>query len=159
MKPEEILARRLAAEIDAELATMAALGEEFANAPRTDDTYSVRARGSILHDFYNGVERVFIRIAGELNGGVPHGEQWHRDLLVNMTLDISDVRPAVVGKGLARVLGEYLRFRHVFRNVYGSVLEAGRMATLEERLPETLAEFRKCIEGFVCWMLGRSKRV
>lgn len=155
MKPEEVLARRLAAEIEAELATMAALGEEFLNAPRADDTYSVRARGSILHDFYNGIERVFVRIARELNGGVPRGEQWHRDLIDDMALEIPGVRPAVVDKDLANVLGEYLRFWHVFRNVYGGVLETGRMASLEERLPETLAAFRQCIQGFVCWMLGR----
>lgn len=161
MNPEEVLARRLAAEIEAELATMAALGEEFDDAPRADDTYSVRARGSILHDFSNGVERVFLRIARELNGGVPRGEQWRRDLIDDMALEIPDVRPAVVNKRLASVLGEYLRFRHVFRHC-GGLSQTGRMAPLEERLRETLTAFRQCIEGFVCWMLGRgdgAKRV
>ena len=155
MKPEEVLARRLAAEVESELAALAALGKEFADAPKGDDTYSVRARGSILHDFYNGVERVFLRIARELNGGVPRGDQWHRDLIGDMALAIQEVRPAVIDDDLAAVLGEFLRFRHVFRNVYGGVLDAGRMALLEERLPETLALFRKRIEVFVCWMLGR----
>ena len=63
MRLEEVLARRLAAEIESELASLSALGEELAKAPQQDDIYSLRARGSILHDFYNGVERVFIRIA------------------------------------------------------------------------------------------------
>ena len=116
-------------------------------------TGSLRARGSILHDFYNGVERVFVRIARELNGGVPRGDQWDRDLVDDMTLDIPEVRPAVIDQGLARTLGEYLRFRHVFRNVYGGVLEAERMASLEKRLPETLAAFRDRVETFVSWML------
>jgi len=80
VKPEEILARRLAAEIESELAALAALGEEFANTPKGDETYSVRARGSILHDFYNGVERVFLRIARELNGGVPATNRRFRSL-------------------------------------------------------------------------------
>lgn len=155
MKPEEVLARRLAAEIESELEALAALGEEFAYAPKGDDTYSVRARGSILHDFYNGVERVFLRIARELNGGVPRGDQWHRDLIGDMALTIQEVRPAVIDDDLAAVLGEFLRFRHVFRNVYGGVLDAQRMALLEQRLPETLALFRKRIEVFICWMLGR----
>ena len=150
---EEVLARRLAAEIESELASLSALGEELANAPRQDDIYSLRARGSILHDFYNGVERVFVRIARELNGGVPRGDQWHRDLVDDMTLDIPEVRPAVIDRSLARTLGEYLRFRHVFRNVYGGVLEAERMASLEKRLPGTLAAFRDRVETFVAWML------
>lgn len=153
MRLKEVLARRLAAEIESELASLSALGEELANAPQQDDIYSLRARGSILHDFYNGFERVFIRIAPVLNGGIPRGDQWHRDLVDDMTLDIPEVRPAVIDQGLARTLGEYLRFRHVFRNVYGGVLEAERMASLEKRLPETLAAFRDRVETFVAWML------
>lgn len=156
MRLEEIVARRLAAEMESELATMTSLGEELANAPQGTDSYSLRARGSILHDFYNGVERVFLRIARELNGGVPRGEQWHRDLVDDMALEIPGVRPAVIDGGLANVLGEYLRFRHVFRNVYGGVLESQRMVSLEDRLPETLAAFRECVEGFARWMLGRA---
>ena len=153
MRLEEVVARRLAAEVESELASLAALGEELAKAPRQDDTYSVRARGSILHDFYNGVERVFLRIARELNGGVPRGDQWHRDLVDDMTLHIAEVRPAVIDQGLAGTLGDYLRFRHLFRNVYGGVLDAERMASLEERLPETLAAFRERVEAFLAWML------
>ena len=152
---EEDVARRLATEIESELASLTALGEELAKAPRQDDIYSARARGSILHDFYNGVERVFLRIAGELNGGVLRGDQWHRDLVDDMTLEIAEVRPAVIDLDLARTLGDYLRFRHLFRNVYGGVLDAERMASLERRLPETLAAFRERVEAFVAWMLDR----
>ena len=77
----------------------------------------------------------------------------HRDLIDDMALEIPDVRPAVVDMSLANVLGEYLRFRHVFRHC-GGVSQTGRMAPLEERLRETLTAFRQSIEGFVCWMLG-----
>ncbi len=114
MKPELALAHRLAAEIESELEALAALGEEFADTPRGNEVHSVRARGSILHDFYNGVERVLLRIARELNGGVPRGEQWHRDLIGDMALTIPGLRSAVIDDDLAVVLGEYLRFRHVF---------------------------------------------
>lgn len=36
--------------------------------------------------------------AEELNGGVPRSEQWHRQLLLDMTLDLPSVRPAVVSR-------------------------------------------------------------
>lgn len=114
----------------------------------------MRARGSILHDFYGGVERIFVRIAGDLNGGVPRAEQWHRELVGNMTLEIPEVRPAVLDPALAEALGEYLGFRRVFRNVYGFVLEAERLRPLEERLPATLAAFRERIRAFLAWMSG-----
>ena len=154
MRLEEVLVRRLAAEIEAELAGLDELERELANAPRQDDSYSLRARGSILHDFYGGVERVFVRIASELNGGVPRAEQWHRELVRNMTLEIPEVRPAVLDPALAEALGAYLRFRRLFRNVYGSVIEAERLHPLEERLPATLAAFRERIRAFLSWMLG-----
>jgi len=155
--PERAFARRLAAEIEHELEGLEQLGEEVAAAPLDDDnTFALRARGSMLHDFYGGIERVFVRIAEELDGGVPHGEQWHRQMLTDMSLEIPGVRPAVIERDLARQLGDYLRFRHVFRNVYGSLLEAGRLRPLEEKLPDVLAAFRTQIRAFLAWAVGGS---
>ncbi len=154
MTREETLLRRLAAEVTNELASLERLAQELAGAPSGPDTYSLRARGSILHDFYSGVERIFVRIAGELNGGVPQAERWHQELLGDMVLEIPKVRPAVIDAQLSKELGEYLRFRHVFRNVYGSGLEADRLQALADRLPATLAAFRQRIGAFLSWMLG-----
>lgn len=154
MTPDEAFARRLAAEIEHELERLEQLREELAAAPRDDDTFTLRARGSMLHDFYSGIERVFVRIAEELNGGVPQGEQWHRQIITDMSLEIPGVRPAVIEADLARQLADYLRFRHVFRNVYGSLLEAERMRPLEERLPAVLATFRAQVRAFLAWMIG-----
>ena len=154
MTLEEAFARRLAAEIEHELEGLDALRDELATAPRDDDTFALRARGSMLHDFYGGVERIFVRIAEELNGGVPQGERWHRQIVTDMTLDIPDVRPAVIDAALAAELGNFLRFRHLFRNVYGSLLQAERMRPLEERLPAVQAAFRRDVRAFLTWMLG-----
>ena len=154
MKLEEVLVRRLAAEINDELDALDALVQELAHAPESDDSYARRARGSILHDFYNGVERIFERVARELNGGVPKAEQWHRELLDNMALGIPEVRPPLIDQPLAATLHEYRRFRHLFRNVYGTVLETGRLRILEERLPDTLVAFRRQVSAFLQWMVG-----
>ena len=154
MKLDEAFARRLAAEIESELGHLDLLQEQSATAPRADDTFSLRARGSILHDFYNGIERVFVRIAEELNGGVPQGEQWHSQLMKDMSLEITGVRPALIDADLAKSLGEYRRFRHVFRNVYGFALEEQRIRPMEERLPAVLATFRSQVEEFLDWTVG-----
>lgn len=154
MTPDEAFVRRLAAEIEHELGRLEQLRDELAAAPRADDTFTLRARGSMLHDFYSGIERVFVRIAEELNGGVPQGEQWHRQIITDMSLEIPGVRPAVIEADLARQLADYLRFRHVFRNVYGSLLEAERMRPLEERLPAVLATFRAQVRAFLAWTVS-----
>jgi len=36
-----------------------------------------RAAGSILHDFYGGVEKVFERIAIHIDDRLPKGDDWH----------------------------------------------------------------------------------
>lgn len=114
VKREETLLRRLATEIESELASLAQLEPELAGAPNPQDSYSLRARGSILHDFYTGVERIFMRITSELNGGVPQSPQWHQELIRNMALAIPEVRPAVIDADLAGKLSGHLRFRHGF---------------------------------------------
>ena len=101
MTPDEAFARRLAAEIEHELEHLEQLREELAAAPRDDDTFTLRARGSVLHDVYSGIERVFVRLAEELDGGVPQGEQWHRRIITDMSLEIPEVRPAVIEPDLA----------------------------------------------------------
>lgn len=154
MTPDEAFARRLAAEIEHELASLDLIRDQNAAAPRDDEIFALRARGSILHDFYNGIERVFVRIAEELNGGVPQGDRWHRQLVTDMSLEIPGVRPAVIDAALVDALGEFLRFRHVFRNAYGFVLEGKRMRPLEERLPVVLEMFRTRIRVFLTWLAG-----
>ena len=58
MSSEEAVVRRLRAEIEQELRRLARLREDAAGAPRTEDPYAIRARGSILHDVYSGIERI-----------------------------------------------------------------------------------------------------
>ena len=153
MRSEEVLARRLRAEVEDDLADLVKLEQDFASRSLSETSFALRGRGSILHDFYNAIERIFTRIARDLNGGVPTAEQWHQQLLDDMRLDIPKVRPALIDEDLAKTLGEYLRFRHGFRNVYGSVLEAERLIPLEEKLPATLAAFRQQVQAFLAWLV------
>lgn len=154
MKPDEVLARRVAREIELELESIGRLQGELESAPGGDDTFALRARGSILHDFYTGVERVFVRLAEEINGGVPRGDQWHRQLVRDMSIAIPDVRPAVISPELAEELGEFLRFRHVFRNVYGFVLRADRLESLQQQMPDVLERFVNEMRTFLAWLTG-----
>lgn len=102
---------------------------------RTPPRLQLRGVGGILHDFYTGIERMFERIAPELNGGLPAGPSWHRSLLEEMTLDLPGVRPPVLRAATASRLEELLRFRRLFRNLYGFELEWTRMRDLLEGLP------------------------
>ena len=154
MSPEEALARRLRAEIEQELDRLAQLRKDAAGAPRTDELYSIRARGSILHDLYSEIERIFGRIADELDGGCPRGDPSHQQLPNSMTLAVPGVRPAIVTPELGAELCDFLGFRHRFRHLYGFELYGARRAPLEERFPEVLDAFERQTRAFLDWLTG-----
>ncbi len=87
-----------------------------------------------LHGFYAGVERLFEAVALQLDGSLPKGEAWHRDLLDQMMLDLPGLRPPVITADVMHTLDEYRRFRHVVRNVYAESLDPLRVGELVERL-------------------------
>lgn len=134
MSDDAFLAEVIAG-IRKELDTIAGLRNELAHELAKPEP-SRRAAGSILHDFYTCCERIFKRLAAEINGGSTGGDSWHKELLFRMTIPVENRRPAVLSAGLAANLDDYLSFRHVFRNIYGFELQGERLSRLASLLPE-----------------------
>jgi hypothetical protein len=112
------------------------------------DVVRVRTAGGILHDFYCAVERIFRHIATRIDEDLPSGPDWHLQLLQRMATDIKAVRPAVLDRGTVRQLDEYLRFRHLFRNIYGFHLEWDRCRELLSELPVVWARLEQQLGAF-----------
>ena len=93
-----------------------------------------------LHDFYAGLERALRRIAAVVDGSVPDGPAWHRDLLRQMSVAVPKVRPRVLSAEVAGALDEYLRFRHVVRNVYAFQFDPERLGYLVRQLRPTFKQ-------------------
>jgi len=108
----------------------------------------LRAVGSILHDFYTGIEKIFERIALVVDGDLPKGEDWHIQLLRRMTVSVPDRRPPVLTVDLGEVLSEYLSFRHLFRNIYGFELKWERCQELAMKLRAVSEKFIFQLEEF-----------
>jgi hypothetical protein len=118
----------------------------------TISDFNLRAIGSILHDFYTAIERIFRRISQNLDGELPLGENWHTQLLDRMTLNIPEVRIPVISKELKSQLHELLRFRHVFRNVYGYELKARKIEPLARKINKIAPICIKELNNFVDWL-------
>ena len=88
-----------------------------------------------LHSFYNGVEHIFLGVAKSIDNSVPEGDDWHRQLLIQMTLPLPNVRSALVKEQTYRVLNEFRGFRHVVRSNYAYKLEPERVLALASKLP------------------------
>ncbi|WP_027364703.1 ribonuclease toxin HepT-like protein [Desulfotruncus alcoholivorax] len=113
------------------------------------DTFLLRAVGSILHDFYVAVENIFETVAREIDEALPADENWHRKLLLQMSLDIPDIRPYFITKETAAKLDEFRAFRHVFRNVYGFNLSTERIVDLLNKFPQTVGCLEREVYAFI----------
>lgn len=105
-----------------------------------------------LQDFYNTVEKIFQQIAQEIDGSLPSGDAWHQQLLQRMTVAIPGHRPAVIDAKLATILGEYLRFRHLFHHIYGFELDWARIEPLLVDLSTVMARFLQQIDAFLVFL-------
>ena len=80
-----------------------------------------RALAADLAEVYTGFEKIFERIANEIDKHSPKGERWHTDLLTQMAERCPE-RPPVISESTQRQLGQLLRFRHKVNNIYGEEL-------------------------------------
>ncbi len=83
-----------------------------------------------LHDFYAGLERIFQQIGATVDGDIPAGGNWHQKLLYQMQTDLPELRPPVLSADTVNKLDEFLRFRHVLRNIYAFQFDPERIARL-----------------------------
>ncbi len=104
--------------------------------------------GALLDNFYRGIERVFEIIVRDIDGSLPQGDDWHKKLLRLVTIEISGLRPAVIEEPTYHYLEEYLRFRHLQRNIYGYLLEWERMEHLVQNLPVVMDKLDKSLHDF-----------
>lgn len=145
---ERVLSGRLRAEL-ADLGVVVARAEALAAKARerSDPDYLDGACLN-LHSFYADTERLFEEIAREVDGVVPDGPEWHRDLLVQMSAEVPAIRPAVLRADTRNCLDSYRGFRHVVRNVYAFQLKPSRIYELVDDLRGCYEALIRDIEGF-----------
>lgn len=113
-----------------------------------DETAYLDSVALNLHGFYSGLERLFELIARHVDGTLPTGETWHRDLLLQMAQDIAEVRPAVISRDRTVALDEFRRFRHLVRSVYTMGLVPEKMVGLLSALPDLWSSVRSELLAF-----------
>ncbi|MEW6609179.1 MAG: hypothetical protein AB1414_17335 [bacterium] len=150
--------RVIISEIEKELENFNELIREINEVKYDVSIIAKRSTGSILHNFYNCCERIFKKIAFDINGGFVEEEKWHKALLFKMTIPIKDIRPAVISEELAAELDEYLSFRHVFRNIYGFELKGNRIEYLASKFDKVADRIIKEIRDFLSYLNEELKK-
>mgnify|MGYP006294920541 CR=1 FL=1 len=117
-----------------------------------NSSINLRVLGSFLHDFYTCVEKIFRIIASDIDGEIPVVPSWHSSLLEQMSLDLKPIRKKVINDDLMALLYEYLRFRHVFRNLYRFELRWDKMEHLVNSLGNTFNKIELQLDHFLAFL-------
>ncbi|MEW6276862.1 MAG: hypothetical protein AB1556_17350 [Bacillota bacterium] len=134
-----------------ELQRIDSLGAELTEVlklKRLNPAFRNRLCADILEDFYLAVENIFKIIAEDVDQSLPSGEQWHKKLLRQMTIG-TPLRPPLLEKEFGNELSDYLKFRHLKRNIYGFMLDWEKMEPLIEKLPQTIKKIKSSIHTFL----------
>ncbi|GIK57157.1 MAG: antitoxin [Chloroflexi bacterium] len=105
-----------------------------------------------LQSFYTGLERIFELVANEFDQAALSDKEWHKVLLALMSQPVQDVRPELLKTATAVQLEEYLRFRHVARNIYATHLNPTKLSPLVEKLPGLWVQLQIELLAFITYL-------
>ncbi len=124
----EMNRKRLTQRINDELAKTESTIDGIAKAladievlPAAAKPYIEKSIATDLANVYSGIERIFERIAREVDRHIPTGEEWHKNLLAQMAAQRPERVPVISEQTFLR-LENLLKFRHVVNNIYGEEL-------------------------------------
>ena len=97
-------------------------------------------------------EKIFKIIVKDIDMELPEGDEWHKKILRQVSIALPGICPPVIEKDLFHRLQEYLKFRHLVRNIYGFQLKYERYEYLAEDFPAVAKELNKQISSFLTKM-------
>ncbi len=107
-----------------------------------------RALAADLAEVYTGFEKIFERIANEIDKHLPKGERWHTDLLAQM-VERRPERPLVISEDIQEKLRQLLRFRHKVNNIYGDEVIYEKAEEHAKPITELFREVSEELDTFI----------
>jgi hypothetical protein len=149
----EAVRLRLAAELHGDRTALGRLASSIADLRSAagrghDETMRALALAFQIERFYTAVEAVTTRILRTLDGDVPSGPEWHRDLLRAASVAIEGLRPAVLPAEALPFLRDLLGFRHFARHGYDVVPDPGRIDALADTAAAAYAMLHPSLVAF-----------
>ncbi len=151
----KVLSSRILRELDHIKIVAKRAVQGFEAAKQNQDDLYLDAVALNLHAFYSATERIFEKIAKDIEQSVPTGANWHRELMDQMVLEIAGIRPAVLSAELKEALEDYRGFRHVVRNVYTFHLNPDKLAVLIAGLSSVMDKLEMELTGFARFLESR----
>ena len=112
------------------------------------DSTEIAAVGTILHSFYNGIEKIFLFIAKDFDKEIPSCEKWHRNLIMQLNKK-TESRNEILDEKVKNIVLNYLGFRHYFRHSYDFQLDWDLVKDNFLLLGTNWAEIKQSIQNFL----------
>jgi hypothetical protein len=116
--------------------------------PAEVPNYDRGAIGYLLHNFYNGCENTFKSIARFFENDLGP-QEWHKDLLKRMKIEVAGYRPKVIDDELFQLLDDFRAFRHKFRYAYTFELDWERERLVARKMIPAKALLDKQMQYFL----------
>ncbi len=104
-----------------------------------------------LHEIYNAFANIFRNVAAGFERTLD-GDEHDAELLRDMRLDLSPVRPAVIDRQVFEALEELRRWRELFLSAYGDSLDRARLALAVRQALALRSLYRAQLERFLAFV-------
>lgn len=151
-EPDARARAALAAVIERDLEAIGHLSTALVDLPADAGYQPCVAVAYALHNLYCALENSFEQISRTFENHVVDREQWHRELMLKMLLDIPGVRPAVLPEALRPLLNELRSFRHLFRHSYDFQLDPQRLNNLTRAWHAGGPAVTSALRAFADWL-------
>jgi len=106
------------------------------------------ALSQVMVDYYTALETLFLRISQFFENSLKTDE-WHKDLLHKMTLDVEGFRVPVIEDATCAHLRELLRFRHFRRYYFEQEFDWDRIEMVRKKYEEVRPMVERDLDKFV----------
>jgi len=114
-------------------------------------TISAMVLSQVFVDFYTCVETFLFRVSQEFENNLKK-EQWHKDLLQKMSLQIPNIRPALLSKTTSQLLSELLQFRHFRRYYFDFDYDWEKLELIEKKYLKAHPLLKEDIQNFITFL-------
>ena len=105
----------------------------------------------VFCDFYTCIETLFLRISQFFENDLLK-DQWHKDLLHKMTLEVSHIRKRVISEKTFEILSEFLKFRHFRRYYFEFEYDWDKIRFLQKKYDQVRSLLKSDLNAFSAFL-------
>lgn len=107
--------------------------------------------------FYTAIEDLFKQLAKSFENHVDNLTQFHKEMLVRMSMEVPQMRPAVISKESFVLLDKVRSFRHFIRHAYDCELDENELKLIQGRLKKEYHHLHKDLQNFRAYIKKLTK--